>query len=146
MRPRFSTLLSALSLFAVLAFGWSFVTGIENPLHSAAITEEPTSPAPPPDLVQGVRIEVLNGSGVPGVARAATRRLRDWGFDVVYIGNARTFDHEETQVLLRAGDLAAAEAVAQALAAGTPVSAPDSSLALEVTVVLGKDFVPPPRR
>jgi hypothetical protein len=39
-----------------------------------------------------IRVEILNGGGHAGAAREATDQLRDLGFDVVFFGNAGSFD------------------------------------------------------
>lgn len=87
-----------------------------------------------------VRVEVLNGAGVGGLARNATRRLRDAGFDVVFFGNASRFDHPRSMVLDRAGQPGATRAVAATLGIDSTAAAPDSTLMLEVTVILGEDW------
>ena len=89
-----------------------------------------------------VRVEVLNASGERGMAGLATDELRDLGFDVVYFGNAETFDLESSVVLDRAGRLDAARSVADALGIRTIRSEPDSNLYLDTTVRLGRDWVP----
>jgi hypothetical protein len=89
-----------------------------------------------------VRVEVLNGSGVGGLAREATYRLRDEGFDVVFFGNAPRFDHGRSLVLDRAGDTLAARLVATALGIDSVAPATDPRLLLDVTVVLGSDWPP----
>lgn len=94
------------------------------------------------DTPADVRVEVLNGAGVGGLARDATHDLRDDGFDVVFFGNASRFDHARSVVLDRLGDPARARAVAAALGIDSVATAIDSSLMLEVTVVLGKDWPP----
>jgi hypothetical protein len=90
-----------------------------------------------------IRVEVLNGSGVGGLAREATHRLRGEGFDVVFFGNAPRFDFGRSVVLDRTGDLAAAGIVATALGIDSIASDVDPRLLLDVTVVLGRDWPPP---
>ncbi|HEX6937834.1 MAG TPA: LytR C-terminal domain-containing protein [Longimicrobiales bacterium] len=90
-----------------------------------------------------VRVEVLNAAGRSGLAREATRRLRDRGFDVVYFGNAEAFGRDSSIVLDRVGKPDVAEGVAAALGIRRVASEPDSSLLLEVTVLLGLDWPPP---
>jgi hypothetical protein len=92
-----------------------------------------------------VRVEVLNGAGTAGVARAATDRLRAAGFDVVFFGNAARFDHPRSAVLARLGDLDRARAVAASLGIDSVTVALDSSLLLDVTVLLGDDWPPAPQ-
>jgi hypothetical protein len=90
----------------------------------------------------GARVEVLNGSDRPGLAREATERLRAAGFDVVYFGNAPE-PRGLTVVLDRGGRARAAQAVAHALAVPTVRPDPDASRLVDVTVLLGKDWPPP---
>ena len=84
--------------------------------------------------------EVLNASGQVGLARAATRRLRDAGIDVVYFGTDERGDLDSTRVVLRRGDAAAAERVVEALGVGTVQATPDAGRLVDVTVRLGRDF------
>ncbi len=103
--------------------------------------EVETRPAyPTPD--ERVRVEVLNGAGIPGLAGRARDRLRDMGFDVVYFGNAPSFDHETSSVVDRVGDPDGARRVARALDLGAVTSDPDPELLVDVTVVLGADWQP----
>ena len=88
-----------------------------------------------------VRVEVLNAAGIPGLARGATDRLRDAGFDVVYFGNGRGFEPESSLVLDRVGRREVADEVARVLEIPRVASRADSTLYLEVTVVLGRDWV-----
>jgi hypothetical protein len=90
-----------------------------------------------------VLVEVLNGSGRRGLARAATRVLRQAGFDVVYFGTVAQTG-ARTQALARRGDSAAAARVARALGASVVRVATDTLLRLDVTVILGDDYRPPP--
>lgn len=90
-----------------------------------------------------VLVEVLNGSGRRGLARAATRVLRQAGFDVVYFGTVAQTG-ARTHALARRGDSAAAARVARALGASVVRVATDTLLRLDVTVILGDDYRPPP--
>ena len=90
-----------------------------------------------------VRVEVLNAGGVSGVARDATVRLRDVGFDVVHFGNARAFDQESSVVIDRVGRPDLAEAVANALGIRNVRTEPDPNLFVEVTVLLGRTWSGP---
>jgi hypothetical protein len=87
-----------------------------------------------------VRVEVLNGGGLEGVAWDATRSLRDRGFDVVYYGNAETYSDDPSVVMDRVGDLETARSVAEALGILQVVSDPDSTRLVDVTVRLGPDW------
>jgi len=89
-----------------------------------------------------VRVEILNGGGRSGMAREATDRLRGRGFDVVYWGNASSFGQESSVVLDRVGRIETARSVADALGISGIRTEPDSSLLLDVSVVLGQDWEP----
>ncbi|MGH7565099.1 MAG: LytR C-terminal domain-containing protein [Gemmatimonadota bacterium] len=108
--------------------------------------EETAAPEPgvgdtaPPVSRTRIRVEVRNGAGLPGAAERVTELLRRRGFDVVDFGNADRFDHERTHVLDRVGNAGYAREVATILQ-GVPIElAPDSSLYLDVTVMIGRDL------
>ncbi len=89
-----------------------------------------------------IKVEVLNATGVDGLARDAGQFLRRRGFDVVQTGNTASADSSYVQ--LRAGAIADARHVAGAL--GLSPSSVDTmgspnDYALDVTVILGPDFL-----
>jgi hypothetical protein len=88
-----------------------------------------------------VRVEVLNASGVPGLAAKGRTMLRDRGFDVVYVGNANGFEPDTSLVLDRVGRMELARSVADEMAIPRVYARPDSNVFVDVTVVLGKDWV-----
>jgi len=104
----------------------------------------PGSVAPAARAVPGERdrvvVEVLNASGAVGLARAATRRLRDEGLDVVYFGSDTSQTLDSTEVLVRRGAAESGERVRRALGAGRVRTAPDPARLVDVTVRLGVDF------
>jgi LytR cell envelope-related transcriptional attenuator len=87
-----------------------------------------------------VRVEVLNASGVPGLAAQGRTLLRDRGFDVVQVGNAGGFAPDSSLVLDRVGHMATARAVADEIGIPRVYARPDSNVYVDVTVVLGKDW------
>jgi hypothetical protein len=93
---------------------------------------------------EGVRIkvEVLNATQTRGLARKATLYLRDRGFDVVGSGNV-TEQRAKTIVYDRSGHPDWARLVGRAMTAPI-VARPDSSRYLDVTVLIGADWRPPP--
>lgn len=115
---------------------------------AASLWIEIRSDAPPPlepasGLWEGrrIRVEVLNGAGVDGLARLATERLRGWGFDVVYYGNADEFDRDSSVAIARVESVEPARRVADALGLQKVVLRPDENLYLDVTVILGGDWL-----
>ena len=102
----------------------------------AGAAEGQTSYAPG----ERVRVEVLNAMGAAGVAGEVTDLLRERGFDVVQFGNASSFDRDTTVVIDRVGREDFAEAVANALGIRNVLVEPDSSLFVDVSVLLGRDW------
>ena len=100
--------------------------------------------APDAKAPQGVRIkvEVLNATTTKGLARKATTYLRDRGFDVVLIGTSKD-QRDKTLVLDRSHHADWAGLVAAAFGAVVQEK-PDSLCYLDVTVLVGSDWRPPP--
>ena len=129
------------ALTAVLAFAGSFILGLDR-----SSSEAPAEPVaePQPRAVTGdkrARVEVLNGAGRSGLARDATDRLRDAGFDVVQFGNAGRIT-AESEVLDRMGNPGLAGDIARALGIVNVKTAIDSSRYVDASVILGSDWPP----
>jgi hypothetical protein len=109
---------------------------------AGVLLREPLAGPRAPKLPDGkpIRVEVLNGSGVPRAGVVVAEALRDRGFDVVDIRNADRSDYERTIVLDRVGQPGWARAVAERLGASEPVRQRNDDLLLEVTVILGRDL------
>jgi hypothetical protein len=118
-------------------------------LHARRVVRSPLSAVMPrargpraPEDVR-IRVQVLNTTKSRGLARRATRLLRDRGFDVVELGTTSpTLD--TTLVLDRSGHPAWASVVAELVQPARAVARPDSSRYLDVTVLLGRTWRPPP--
>ena len=130
----------AVALLVCVAFIASFALGLGRRGSTAATPVLETNTTALDAPAAAGRVEVLNGSGRSGMARAVTQRLRDAGFDVVYFGNAPGGGADSTTVFNRAGNDAVARAVAEELAIRRVVADIDSTLFLEATVVLGRDW------
>ncbi|HYK83410.1 MAG TPA: LytR C-terminal domain-containing protein [Gemmatimonadales bacterium] len=87
-------------------------------------------------------VEVLNTRAEPGLARAATRRLRRAGLDVLTFGNAPAAlgALDSTRIVVRRGPAAVGERVQRALGVGRVELQLDSARLLDVSVWLGADF------
>jgi hypothetical protein len=134
-RRRRALAVGALAAAAVAAVAFGLARGGGDPA---------AAPAPPWDPGERrVTAEVLNGSGRVGLARQVTRHLRLRSVDVLYFGNADA-PSDTTLVLVRRGDLAAGHVAARALGQGVVRPAPDTLLRVDVTVILGADYRPPP--
>ncbi len=95
---------------------------------------------PIPGEGERITVEVLNATGVDGLARATTRQLRRAGIDVVYFGTASSDTLEQTYIAVRRGDTTAAVRIRAALGVGRIVVEPDSRLLLDASVFLGRDI------
>jgi hypothetical protein len=89
-----------------------------------------------------VRVQVLNGTNIRGLARRATMTLRDRGFDVVDIGTVGGA-HDTTIVLDLSGHPDWAKRVARVLAPARVETRTDSSRYLDIAIVLGSTWRPP---
>ncbi len=96
-----------------------------------------------PSARDRIMVEVLNGTSRNGLARTATRLLRRQGLDVVFFGSADSADRSDsTRVIARREDAGAAEIVARALGAGLVEVERDTLRRVDVTVILGMDYIP----
>jgi hypothetical protein len=143
LRDRAESAAAAGLLVVCLAFIASFGLGLRR------------GPAgdPPPPAEAGLitfderpvgRVEVLNASGRAGLARTATAQLRDAGFDVVFYGNAAGFDGDSSVVIDRTGRDEVARAAGRRLGIGRVRSDRDTTLFLDATIVVGRDWAPEP--
>jgi hypothetical protein len=100
----------------------------------------PTTEAAPATVApSGVTVDVLNGSGTPGLAAGAAEGLERAGFMVAGTGNADSTDYTVTEIRHAAGD----EALANTLAGQVPgatVKPIDDAVRGTVQLVLGSDF------
>jgi len=132
---------AALVVIAGAGVAFALLRKQPTPVRSTAlgrlVAKEVTAP---PDT--RVRVEIINGTKTRGLARRATRLLRDRGFDVVtYSTSERTQD--STVVLDRSNHSDWARLVAQALGGARVEARPDTSRYVDVTVVLGVSWRPP---
>jgi hypothetical protein len=93
---------------------------------------------------QRVRVQVLNATRTRGLGRRAMLYLRDQGFDVVEMGTA-TATLDTTVVLDRSRHPTWATEVASSLGLARVESRPDSSRYVDVTVLVGSSWRPPPQ-
>ena len=129
----------AIGTAVVLASGRRHSTPVRSTALGRLVTKEVTAP---PNT--RVRVEIINATKTRGLARRATRLLRDRGFDVVtYATSATTQD--STVVLDRSNHMDWARLVGQALGGVRIEARPDTSRYVDVTVVLGTSWRPPPQ-
>ena len=137
-RSAVESVAAVVALVVCAAFVASFAFGLGRPDTRSPSSEPDIQTVDVPDAAG--RVEVLNGSGQSGVARAVTQRLRSGGFDVVFFGNAPASAGDSSVVIARVGSDDVARRVGAYLGITRVRSEPDSSLFLDATVILGVDY------
>jgi hypothetical protein len=130
-----------------IALGGTMVVAVSRrhdpPVRTTALGRLVTKQVSAPANTR-VRVEIINATRTRGLARRATRLLRDRGFDVVtYTTSSRTQD--TTVVLDRSNHLEWARLVGQALGGARVEARPDTSRYVDVTVLLGSSWRAPPQ-
>ncbi len=87
-----------------------------------------------------ITVEVLNGSGVAGIAARVGQMLEDEGFQVVKIDNADNFDYQRSHVISRLDDIEPAREVAVLISGAEFFKEPLAEHPAMVTVIIGKNF------
>jgi hypothetical protein len=108
----------------------------------AAATPVPSDAAATPPQ-RSIRLQVLNGCGVKGLAKIVSPALRAKGFDVRETRNAGSFRYTQSLVMDRTGRPELAQAVADSL--GIDRSRVTTEIArnlvdIDVTVIVGADY------
>lgn len=116
----------------------------------ATPTPTPTStpaPTPTPDTSTLDRatlsVQVLNGSGTPGVASSMKDLLEEKGYAVDNTGNAETYDYETTQIIVKAESEAyialLEEDLKESYSLGTSEATLESDVPYDVRIIVGKE-------
>jgi hypothetical protein len=124
---------------AIIVAGFGIVMAMRSGARPVAAPPAPQIRAP--DSAR-VRVQVLNGTKVRGLARRATQLLRDRGFDVVETGTISD-SRDTTLVLDVSGHPDWANRVAKLFPPSRVQARTDSSRYLDVVVVLGASWRPP---
>jgi hypothetical protein len=119
----------------VAAVLWSSVRSRQASARSQPVAQLP--------LPRRVTVEVRNTTRASGIARAATAAVRAAGLDVVQSGGADSAQRgrARNEVLVRRGDTTGVGRVVAALGQATVIDAPDSSREVDLTVLIGTDFI-----
>jgi polyisoprenyl-teichoic acid--peptidoglycan teichoic acid transferase len=87
-----------------------------------------------------IRLEILNGTEIGGLASRTAEIYRSYGFDVISVGNASSSEIARTLVLDRVGSGTYARRAADIIRARRLEADADPQSAVDVTVILGRDF------
>jgi hypothetical protein len=88
-----------------------------------------------------LRVMVLNGAGIAGVAGDAASKLINRGYHVVDSKNADSFNYAKTLILLYHAEKADGEAIQKILGVGQLMKKDLPQDIADVSVVIGKDYV-----
>jgi polyisoprenyl-teichoic acid--peptidoglycan teichoic acid transferase len=95
------------------------------------------------EAAEEVRVQILNGNGVPGIGQEVARRLVGHGFRVILSGNARNLDNQKTRIVsydASPAGLAAAERAQDLLGLGEVQVSSQGQGIVDLTIVVGEDF------
>ena len=143
---RGQTVFLLVALAVVIAFAASAIFGLRGSDAEEQVEPRTASRSLPGSAVSDARgrVEILNGAGTPGLAKLATEKLREAGFDVVQFGNARKRT-DTSSVLDRVGNPELATSVGRALGIGRVETVIDTTRFVDATVIIGKDWTQKPR-
>lgn len=116
----------------------------QPPVETVAETPSTTQPAAPAADWSQVKIDVLNGCGVAGLAKKAQDWMETKGFRVRDTDNADRHDYPRSFIQLREGDRAPAEALAKAIGISpsriVDARSPKKKEAVHLSLVIGLDY------
>ncbi|MCL6518924.1 MAG: LCP family protein [Armatimonadetes bacterium] len=85
------------------------------------------------------KIEVLNGSGVQGVAKKVAESLKQSGYEITSVGNAPSFNYTTSEIVCRMRTDKAARHVAEVTGISVIRRETDESVGADLTIIIGKD-------
>lgn len=115
----------------------------QRAIAAAPPPREPAPPAPAPGQPALVLLEIRNGNGVTGMARALARQVKDDGLQVTRLSNATSFNVRNTRIEHGAAFRDAAERLAGRLAGNfdkVQVVQVDNCKACDMRLILGRDL------
>ncbi|MHB8840546.1 MAG: LCP family protein [Candidatus Aquicultor sp.] len=104
---------------------------------------------------ENIKIGVQNGSGKPGMAKVMADKLGAFGYKIEGVGNAQSFNHQETKIVSVPGKEELAQRIRDQLGIGTVINEGDItdtnsggnsdngngiSGTADVMIIVGKDF------
>lgn len=115
------------------------------PMIASVQGAEMRTPAPLGEMFSGMRIEVANGNGVTGMARAMRTRLGAEGVRVTRVTNAKPYDKRRTLIVCTEARQPQAAALAKELAVSPRfIVASTQHRNVDLRLVLGADLIGSP--
>jgi len=147
------TLNAAIGIVGVLLLGfiYSFSRNVTHTGVPIEVTFPKIDPRPlavevyQKNPIQNIKVEVLNGCGLKGIAARTAEFLRDNHVDVVRSDNADHYDYPNTVIISRNENVESLKAVSKSFGVTLDdkthiMTDPDESLGVDVTVIIGKDI------
>jgi len=103
-------------------------------------TSVPTTTTQASLATSAVLVEVLNGTGAPGLAGSVATALHVVGFSINGTGNASSFKYQTTIIAYRDGDSAGAQTLANHISGPTELVMNSSVPSDEVWLIVGSSF------
>ncbi len=147
------TLNAAIGIVGVLLLG--FIYSFSRNVTHTGVPIEVTFPKTEPrrlaadvyqsNPIQNIKVEVLNGCGLKGIAAQTADFLRANHVDVVRSDNADHYNYPNTVIISRNENVESLKAVSKSFGVSLDnkthiMTDPDESLGVDVTVILGKDI------
>ncbi len=138
-----------LTVLIVGIIGAGVIAGSYESSQAAELTQ--VAPTPVSDtsarapVGTRIRIRVLNTTTTHGLARRASQRLRDFGYDVVDFDSDARARRSTTLILMHSGHSAWAQRLRKALGTGAIETRADSLHYVDFTVLIGSDWKAPPQ-
>lgn len=129
-----------------IALASQYLTTPPEPVSGdKAENQEGTALVPADAILERIRgqIAVLNGCGVKGVSQAFSEHLQRLGIDVAFLGNAKHFDYQYTNIAYPENPTAQVLSNAKALGdlCGVPANLVRANRgATHATIIVGKDY------
>jgi len=90
---------------------------------------------------RGLRVEVLNGNQVPGIAHYVAKKMGEFGYDVVNIDNADNFDYQKTVLIIYSKKIEIDNRIKQFFDDIEIIRKEEPNSDLDMTVIIGKNVV-----
>lgn len=133
----------AIFSISVVIVGFIFSMGKRFSNTGEKVTLSQVNVIPPEERPASLTvIEVMNGSGVPGLGQKFTNYLRQNGYDVIATGNADRSDYESTHLIARTEGTGKIQNVNTTLMleADKLYQDIDSTLQVDLTLIIGRDY------
>jgi len=88
----------------------------------------------------GIKLEVLNGNAMSGVAHRIAKDLELQGFEIVNIGNADRFDYEKTKIIVYSKKVNLDNEFKKLFNDFEIVNENQTNTNLDLVIILGKDM------